>query len=65
MTIDFTWSGGERLRLIFDTSGASKNLTSTCIAGNRFLDRLVTVASVYERASVMATETFDRLATTQ
>ena len=65
LTIDLTWSGGERLRLIFDGPSASKTLTFTRIAGNRFLDRPITVTSEYERASAKATRIFDRLAATQ
>ncbi|HEV2880090.1 MAG TPA: hypothetical protein VGX24_02190 [Pyrinomonadaceae bacterium] len=65
LTIDLTWSGGERLRLIFDSPSASKNLTFTRTAGNRFLDRPITVTSEYERTSGKATRIFDRLAATQ
>lgn len=65
LTIDFTWSGGERLRLIFDNSSTSGALTFTRMAGNRFLDRPITVTSTYERTSAKATRSFPRLAVTQ
>jgi hypothetical protein len=65
LTIDLTWSGGERLRLIFDMPAAGERLTFTRIAGNRFLDRPITVTSHYERASEKATRIFDRLAATK
>ncbi|HEY0098469.1 MAG TPA: hypothetical protein VGB76_05900 [Pyrinomonadaceae bacterium] len=65
LTIDLTWSGGERLRLIFDSPAQRGNLTYTRIAGNRFLERPITVTSVYERTSGKATRIFERLAATQ
>jgi hypothetical protein len=65
LTIDLTWSGGERLRLIFDSPSTGEKLTFTRIAGNRFLERPITVTSEYERTSGKATRIFDRLAATQ
>jgi hypothetical protein len=65
LTIDFTWSGGQRLRLIFDSSSASEKLTFTRIAGNRFLERPITVTSEFERTSAKATRIFDPLAARQ
>ena len=65
LTIDFTWSGGERLRLIFDSPNPNGSLIFTRMAGNRSLDRPITVTSEYERTSGKATRTFDRLAATQ
>lgn len=58
LTIDFTWSGGERLRLVFDRSATSDKLTFTRIAGNRSLERPLTVTSEYERTSAKATRNF-------
>ena len=65
LTIDLTWSGGERLRLLFDSPARGEELTFTRIAGNRFLERPIAVTSVYERTSERATRFGARLAATQ
>ncbi|HEV2802217.1 MAG TPA: hypothetical protein VGW12_17225 [Pyrinomonadaceae bacterium] len=64
LTIDLMWSGGERLRLIFDISPDGETLTYTRIAGNRFLESPITVTSRYVRTSAKATRIFERLAAT-
>jgi hypothetical protein len=63
--IDLTWSGGERLRLVFERSPGSGELALTRTAGNRFIERPITTISEYERTSPRATRTFDRAAGTQ
>ncbi|HEX8458552.1 MAG TPA: hypothetical protein VF656_14730 [Pyrinomonadaceae bacterium] len=64
LTIDLMWSGGERLRLIFDSSPDGETLTFTRIAGNRFLEHPIAVTSRYARESPKATRVFERLAAT-
>ena len=65
LMIDLTWSGGERLRLVFERSQGNGELVLTRTAGSRFVERPVTISSEYERTSPRATRTFDRTAGTQ
>jgi hypothetical protein len=65
LSIDLTWSGGERLRLIFEKSPGNGELVITRIAGNRFVERPIRIISEYERTSPRATRTFDRAAGAQ
>jgi hypothetical protein len=50
LAIDMTWSGGERLRLIYEQS-AQGNLTFTRVASNSAVPVPVSVVSEYERLS--------------
>lgn len=61
LTIDFIWSGGERLRLVFEKSPGEPRLTFTRTAVNRNLPRPVSVVSVYEQVSPRATRNFKGL----
>jgi hypothetical protein len=65
LSIDLTWSGGERLRLVFERSHANGELVITRTAGNRFTARPISIISEYERTSARATRTFDRAAGAQ
>ncbi|MDQ3908181.1 MAG: hypothetical protein M3268_07535, partial [Acidobacteriota bacterium] len=58
LTVDITWSGGERLRLCYGRAGGSDRLVFTRTAGNRYLPAPVTVESVFERVSPKATRSF-------
>ncbi|HVG35290.1 MAG TPA: hypothetical protein VM911_19640 [Pyrinomonadaceae bacterium] len=50
LAIDLTWSGGERLRLIYEQS-AEGNLTFTRVASNGTVPVPVSIVSEYERVS--------------
>jgi hypothetical protein len=65
LTIDLTWSGGERLRLVFERSPGNGELVITRTAGSRFIERPISISSEYERTSLRATRTFDRVVATQ
>lgn len=65
LSIDLTWSGGERLRLVFERSHGNGELVITRTAGSRFTERPISIISEYERTSPRATRTFDRAAVTQ
>lgn len=65
LSIDLTWSGGERLRLVFERSRGDRELVITRTAGSRFIERPISIISEYERTSPRATRTFDRAAVTQ
>lgn len=65
LVIDLTWSGGERLRLEFESPPGGDKLIYTRTAGSRFLERPLTISSEYVRTSPRATRTFDRMAATQ
>lgn len=65
LLIDLTWSGGERLRLLFERSPGKGELVVTRTAGSRFIERPISIISEYERTSPKATRTFDRAAGTQ
>ena len=57
LTVDLTWSGGERLRLRFERAGSDR-LVLTRTAGNRNLLAPITVESVFERVSAKPTRSF-------
>lgn len=61
LTIDLTWSGGERLRLEFERHPSEASLTFTRTAAGRGLPRPVSVVSRYELVSPRATRNFKGL----
>jgi hypothetical protein len=65
LLIDLTWSGGERLRLVFERAHGNGELVITRTAGSRFIERPISITSEYERTSPKATRTFDRAAGVQ
>jgi hypothetical protein len=65
LMIDLTWSGGERLRLVFERSPGNRELVITRTAGSRFIERPISIISEYQRTSPRATRTFDRAVGTQ
>lgn len=58
LTIDFTWSGGQQLRVSYESVESGRKLIFTRTAGNSALSRPVSVTSVYERVSTKPTRSF-------
>ena len=58
LTIDLTWSGGERLRLIFERPPSDEKLTFTRIATNNAVPVPVSEVSEYERVLPKGTRKF-------
>lgn len=58
LTIDLTWSGGERLHMIYESPAGGGKIVYTRATVNSSLSGAVTVTSEYERVSPKATRTF-------
>ncbi len=60
LTIDFIWSGGQQLRMSYESVESGRKLIFTRTAGNSSLSKPVSITSEYERISPKPTRTFRR-----
>lgn len=63
LTIDLTWSGGQRLHMIYESAQGGVRLVYTRGSVNSSLNGPVTITSEYERISQKATRSFAGLST--